>query len=98
MYNLLESAIKDEHNKEFTFFLQGDLCQMSSQRSFLNSRGVETKQNNVYPCVRSCDISKALGLIWESKTEGWWHYMDEYIQHSICTKDEYIAYLSRFKS
>jgi len=95
MYDLLNSAINEEKNKEFTFFLSGDLCQMSSQRTFLNSRGIQTKQNNVYPCVRQSDVSKALRLIWESKTDGWWHYRDSYVFHSICTDDEFMAYLNR---
>jgi len=95
MYNLLSSAIGDERNSDFTFFLQGDLMQMSSQRSFLNSHGIETKQNNVYPCVRQCDVASALQLIWSQKAAGWWHYMDKYVEYSICTKDEFLAYLNR---
>ena len=71
MYNLLNSAIKNERSEEFTFFLSGDLSQMSNQRNFLNSRGIKTKQNNVYPCLRQSDVSEALGLIWKNKVDGW---------------------------
>lgn len=89
MYDLLKAAINNEKNEEFTFFLSGDLCQMSSQRVFLNSNGIKTKQNNVYPCVRNTDIPKALGLIWLHKTDGWWHYKNEFILYNICTKEEF---------
>ena len=95
MYDLLSSAVQNEKNNDFTFFMQGDLMQMSTQRSFLNSHGVQTKQNNVYPCVRKCDVAQALGLIWQNKVAGWWHYMDNYIQYSVCTKEEFLAYLNR---
>lgn len=95
MYDLLNAAISKENNEEFTFFLSGDLCQMSSQRTFLNSRGIQTKQNNVYPCVRQSDVSEALRLIWINKVDGWWHYKDDYILHSICTNEEFMTYLKR---
>ena len=89
MYNLIESAISEEKNEDYSFYLEGDLCQMSSQREALNSRGVQTKQNNVYPCVKECDKTKALTIIWENRVEGWWHYEDLYVKRNICTKDEF---------
>ena len=95
MKDLIESAIKGEKNEEFTFFLSGDLSQMSTQRSALNLGGVETKQNNVYPCVREKDIPKALGIIWNNRVEGWWHYEDLYVKHSICTSEEFKTSLMR---
>lgn len=95
MEALLTAAISNEKNVEFTFYIEGDLCQMSSQRSFLNGRGIQTKQNNVYPCVRECDKVKALTLIWENHVEGWWHYKESYVKHNICTAEEYRTRLMR---
>lgn len=95
MYDLLKSAVNGEENRNFSFYIEGDLCQMSAQRSFLNARGIETKQNNVYPCLRQEDVAEALHMIWDSKVEGWWHYMDDYVRHSVCTKEEFLAYLNR---
>jgi hypothetical protein len=89
MYDLLKSAQDDVTNKNYSFFLSGDLCQMATQRDFLNSRNIQTRQNNVYPCLRECDVEKALTLIWKSKTEGWWHYKDQYLKYKICTEEEF---------
>jgi len=88
MIDLLNSAVKNDKNKDYSFYLHGDLCQMSSQRSFLNSHGIVTKQNNVYPCVKECDIQKALTLIWEHRVEGWWHYRDKYVDYGIWTEED----------
>lgn len=96
MNNLLQSAINDEKNTDFTFFLSGDLCQMSNQRRFLNENGIETKQNNVYPCLMQKDISKALTLIWTLKCDGWWHYRDNYILYGICTEEDFNNRLKRY--
>jgi len=93
MYNLLSDL--DSRNAEYSFFLDGDLCQMASQRSFLNNHGVITKQNNIYPCVKECDREKALRLIWENRVEGWWHYEESYVKFNICTKEEFRTRLSR---
>lgn len=89
MEHLLKSAIDNKRSEDLTFFLSGDLCQMSSQRNFLNSRGIQTRQNNVYPCLRQADVAEALRLIWTNKADGWWHYRDSYILHSICTGEEF---------
>ena len=89
MIDLIKSAIDKEENKDYTFFLSGDLCQMGSQRDVLNRRGIVTKQNDVYPCVRECDVKEALQVIWETRTEGWWHYKESYVKHSICTEEEF---------
>jgi hypothetical protein len=75
---------------EFTFFLEGDLSQMAGQRNFLNARGIETQQKDVYPCVREHEVKEALTMIWENKIEGWWHYGDEYPKYSVCTKEEFL--------
>lgn len=89
MIDLLTSAANKETNREFSFFLGGDLNQMSAQRNFLNSRGITTKQNDVYPCLKQEDVEKALTLIWTQRVEGWWHYKDKYVEHNICTAEEF---------
>ena len=95
MENLLRAAIDKEKNQEYSFFLDGDLNQMSVQRSFLNKHGIETKQNNVYPCLKEEDVSKSLKLIWEFEVDGWWHYKKEYVKYNICTEEEFINRLNQ---
>lgn len=95
MIDLLESAAKDETNRTHSFFMKGDLSQMSIQRNFLSSRGFDVKQNNVYPCLKEEDVEKALKLIWEQSVEGWWHYEDLYIKHNICSKEQFWVKLER---
>lgn len=95
MYDLIDSAINNERSEKFTFFLDGDLCQMASQRNFLNSRGIETRQNNVYPCLRWDDVEKALSLIWRNNVEGWWHYKELYVKYNICSEEEFREKLMR---
>lgn len=94
MFNLIDLAVNNESNKEFTFFLEGDLNQMSTQRQFLNNRGIITKQNNVYPCLKEEDVPKALKLILVNRIEGWWHYKDKYIKHNLCTEEELKTYFN----
>lgn len=89
MESLIGAAIDKERNEDYTFFLSGDLNQMSIQKSFLNNIGIETKQNDVYPCVKEVDKSAALKAIWDNRVEGWWHYKDEYVKYSICTEKEF---------
>ena len=89
MIELFKAAKDDEKNLGYTFFLNGDLSQMSNQRSFLSSKGISLKQNNVYPCLRDIDVKKALTLIWENRVDGWWHYKERYVQHEICTEEQF---------
>jgi len=89
MKDLIQSAINEETSQEYNFFLQGDLCQMSTQKTFLVNRGVSTKQNNVYPCLRQMDVKMALELIYTNRVEGWWHYEQKCIDLGICTKEEW---------
>ena len=93
--DIFRSGVNDETNVDYTFYLTGDLCQMSAQKRFLIDRGISVQQNNVYPCVRECDKKKALQMIWDSKCEGYHHYDKEYVELGICTKDEFWEYLRR---
>lgn len=87
--NMLQQALRDETHKDHSVYLRGDLCQMSAQANFLTSHGVDVKFNNVYPCVKPCDEEKTFKLLWKFKLEGWWHYDNQYIELSICTKEEF---------
>jgi len=95
MIDLIEAAQNNEKHENYTFFLDGDLSQMSSQKRFLNERGISTKQNNVYPCLRQSDVKEALTLIWEQRCDGWWHYCKYYVEFGICTKEEFNNRLQR---
>ena len=87
--DIIKSGCDDDKNKDFTFYLDGDLCQMSAQKDFLQEKGIETQQNNVYPCVRECDKEKALSLIWEFRCKGWWHDEKQFVELGICTKEKF---------
>lgn len=95
MIDLINSAIKDDGNEKFSFYLDGDLSQMSSQRRFLSERGIVIQQNNVYPCLRECDVEKAMRLIWEQRCDGWWHYKPQYLKYGICTEEDFTNRLKR---
>ena len=90
MFDLIKAGVSDTKSMGFDFFLDGDLCQMAIQKRFLSSRGVETQQNNVYPCLRQSDVPMALKMIWDNKVEGWWHYQEKYAELGICTKEEFL--------
>ena len=69
--SLFGAAISGVRNKEYTFYLRGDMCQMSNQKSFLHRRGFDLAQNDVYPCLKEADKKAALQAIWDSKCDGW---------------------------
>jgi len=37
---------------------------MLAQRKFLSAMGIQTKQNNVYPCLKEKNVQGALKIIW----------------------------------
>lgn len=90
---IVAGAENNRASSEYTFYLAGDLCQMSSQKSLLISRGFDVQQNNVYPVLKKSDKEDALRAIWDTKTEGWWHYEKEYVKLGICTSEEFKANL-----
>lgn len=88
--DLVSSAIKKEDaGEEYSFSLEGDLQQMSSQKVVLISKGFDIKQRDVYPSLRICDKKPALKVIWESKVSGWFHYMKDMVELGVCTEDEW---------
>lgn len=89
MIDLLQAAANNDRNEDYTFSLEGDLCQMSAQADFLRRRGFDIKQNNVYPCIKEKDKKKALTLIWDQRCEGWHHYEKQYVEFGICTSEEF---------
>jgi hypothetical protein len=87
--DLLGSANRAEAPCDYTFYVSGDLNQMSKQKSFLINRGIDVGQRDVHPVLKDCDVLQALTLIYANKIEGWWHYQEQYIKYNICTKEEF---------
>ena len=95
MLNLIQSAANKERNASYSFYLDGDLSQMSNQKQFLVKNGFDVKQNDVYPCLKQEDVKSALELIWNNRVDGWWHYSKKYVEHNICTEEEFRNRLNR---
>ncbi len=74
------------------FQLQGDLCQMASQKIALQHMGY-TFNSTIPPDITGSNfggtIKGALQLIWENSMDGWWNYKDELIKENICTEEEF---------
>ena len=86
---LMSSAVAGATAQGYTFTLEGDLCQMSTQKQFLQGRGFDVGQDDVYPCLKPEDKERALKMIWEGRVEGWWHYLKQYEKFNICTEEEF---------
>jgi len=71
--------------KEYTFYIQGDLCQMGRQKDVLSAQGFSLRQSDVYPVLQEKDKQAALEVIWSTRVDGWWHYKDEMVKLGICT-------------
>jgi len=62
---------------------------------------VKVELSEKFPVVKQLweeseeEFKKALKLIWGFRTDGWWHYEDQYIKYEICTKDEFWAALNK---
>jgi hypothetical protein len=93
VFNLLKSA-GSKCSEEFTFYLSGDLDQMSKQKDFLAQSGFEVSQSDVYPVLKEADKKRALELIYKHRVPGWWHYDKEYYAFGICTKEEFTKALN----
>jgi hypothetical protein len=93
--DLLGSANRAEAPCVYTFYVSGDLNQMSIQKSFLINHAIDVGQRDVHPVLKECDVLQALTLIYTNKVEGWWHYQEQYIKYSICTKEEFHNALER---
>ena len=94
--NILKQAKKDERHDEHTVYLDGDLCQMAAQATFLRNHGIDVEFNNVYPCVKESEKQEAFEFIWKYKCNGWWNYETQYIELNICTKEEFKQTLSEW--
>jgi hypothetical protein len=93
--SLLGHAInKEQSSSEYTFYLNGDLCQMSEQKIFLVDRGFDVGQSNVYPILKQEDVPAALKLIYDINIPGWWNYLEEYKKYKICSEKEFNNKLS----
>jgi hypothetical protein len=96
VFDLLSYAKGDTKvDTGFSFYIRGDLHQMSIQKSFLSRYRVNIQQQGVYPAIKQIDVPKVLELIYENRVYGWWHYKDEYVALKICTKDEFDKALER---
>ena len=87
--NLLQAAADGRNDEGFDFSLNGDLCQMSSQKNFLIQRCFIVGQSDVYPTLRTEDVKPALTDIWKAKIDGWWHYCKKYVELGICTEQQF---------
>jgi len=87
---LLSSAASGRNDQGYSYYLNGDLCQMSAQERFLSRHGMVLGRRDVYPALKTEeDFKKALTLLWEHKVAGWWHYKKKMVEYGICTEDEY---------
>lgn len=90
VFGLLSSAVnKASAPAEYTFYLSGDLCQMSTQKGFLCNQGFDVSQRDVHPVLKEEDVPRALKLIYQNRVEGWWNYKEKYVKLSICTAEEF---------
>jgi hypothetical protein len=92
---LITAAAEHRDDQGYNYCLSGDLGQMSVQKEFLMSRGMDVGQRDVYPALRNeDDFRRALGLIWGNKIEGWWNYSKNILmEYEICTEDEFMQAL-----
>ena len=66
------------------FLLNGDLCQMGTQKQFLQRRGYNVTQVDVYPALQNEEeYVRALADILDNKIEGWWNYSEQYKKYSL---------------
>lgn len=88
------SLLGQAHAKDpkLTHFLRGDLLGMSGQANYLNRNGIKTGVNGGIPGVYSVeDFKRALELFWQNKFSSWWNYRSDFIEHKVCTEDEYVS-------
>ena len=76
-------------------FLDGDLCQMAEQKRFLQEKGFNVWQENVYPVISDDDKEAVLKAIWSNRVEGWWHYDQAYYKLGICTEEQFMRALNK---
>lgn len=86
----------DDNRAYFTF--DGDLCQMSAMERALREAGFNVVRNNVYPGFRETDKEeyvRALKFIFTNRIDGWWNQERVFIEHGICTQEEFNHTLGR---
>jgi len=68
----------------------GDLNQMMEQKLFLQRRGFDVRNVDVYPAVATKDdASAALKAMWEAKVAGWWNLRHLFREYDVCTAEEF---------
>jgi len=91
---LMSAAASGRNDSGYSYYLSGDLCQMSKQKEFLSSHGMTLGQKDVYPVLETeDDFKEALALLWKYRVAGWWNYQKQMVEYGICTKDEHRAAL-----
>lgn len=69
---------------------QGDLSQAGIQHQFLRQHGFNVLQVDVFPALATKEeYIRALKMIYRNYVHGWWNYKSQYVQHGICTADEF---------
>jgi hypothetical protein len=72
------------------YSLQGDLCQMFTQKKAMDLYEVPYIMQDVYPTIEGeKDYKRALVIIWDDRIEGWWHYKEDYVRYGICSAEEF---------
>lgn len=64
-FSLLAGAKENETNSEYAFCIRGDLNQMLTQESFLESHEFSVRRSNVYLVIKETDVPTTLKLIFE---------------------------------
>lgn len=74
----------------------GDLNQMMEQRLFLQRRGFDVRNADVYPAVASeAEAARALAAMWQARVDGWWNMEHLFTRHGACTRQEFEEALQR---
>lgn len=81
------------------YLLRGDLCQLNKQGNLLRKYGVDFIYDDIPPKITTReDLLKFLSLMWLSKTDGWWHYNEEFVKECICTQYDFWSNLNPNKA
>ena len=74
--------------------IRGDLNQIFEQKDKLGRCwGVQITGSHLTFIIHEQSVKLALRMLYDDTIEGWHHYEDEYIQHGICTKEEFLKKL-----
>lgn len=71
--------------------LNGDLSQMGTMGQVLNDAGFPMRHSGAYPVIQGTveQIKAALKYLWDREIHGWWNQDRAFIEHGICTDEEF---------